>query len=49
MFKGIFGGKRATTKSDVILALAGALIGVWKAVDTVQEFKKDQAEKENKK
>jgi len=49
MLKGIFGGKRVTTKSDVILAIAGAIIGVWKAADTIQEFKKDQAEKENEK
>lgn len=47
MFKGLL-GKRATTKSDVILALAGALIGIWKAVDTVQEYKKDN-QKENEK
>ena len=46
MFKGMFGGKKTTTKSDVILALAGALIAVWKAHDTVREFKKDEAEKE---
>lgn len=43
MFKGLL-GKRTTTKSDVILALAGAIIGVWKAVDTVKEFKADQAD-----
>lgn len=42
MFKGLFGGKRATTKSDVILAFAGALIAVWKASDTYREFKKDE-------
>lgn len=46
MFKGMFGGKKVTTKSDVILALAGALIAVWKATDTVKEFKKDHEEKE---
>jgi hypothetical protein len=45
MFGGIF-GTRKTTKSDVILAVAGAIIGVWKAVDTVKEFRADQEEEE---
>lgn len=45
MFKGLF-GKRSTTKSDVILAIAGAVIGVWKASDTYREYKKDQENKE---
>lgn len=46
MFKGLF-GQRPTTKSDVIMALAGALIGVWKAADTIKEYKAVQAD-ENK-
>ncbi len=48
MFKGLL-GKRATTKSDVILAFAGALIGIWKAADTYKEFKSEQEQKENEK
>jgi hypothetical protein len=46
MFKGIF-GKSSTTKFDVIFAVAGALVGVWKAVDTIKDYKADQ-EEENK-
>ena len=50
MFKGLF-GTRPTTKSDVILAIAGAIIGVWKATDTIKEYKAVQADtdKENEK
>lgn len=44
MFK-IF-GKRPTTKFDVAMALVGAAMGVWKAYDTVTDFKTEQAEKE---
>lgn len=43
---GMFGGKRATTKADVIMACAGALIGVWKAHDTFKQYKSEQEEKE---
>lgn len=45
MFSGLF-GKRPTTKSDVILAIAGAVIGLWKAVDTYNEYKIEQEKKE---
>lgn len=38
-------GKRRTTKADVIMAVAGALIAVWKAHDTIKEFKSDEEEK----
>lgn len=47
MFKGLF-GKRPTTKSDVILAIAGAVIGLWKAVDTYSEFKNEKSKEDNK-
>lgn len=48
MFGGIF-GKRSTTKADVIMAIAGAIIGVWKAHDTIKDYKEDQSEKEESK
>lgn len=41
MFGGLF-GKRATTKSDVILAVAAAIISVWKCADTIKEYKAEQ-------
>ena len=49
MFKGLM-GKRRTTKADVVMSVAMAIIGVWKASDTIKEFKADQADenKENK-
>lgn len=47
MFKGLF-GTRKTTKSDLILAIAGAVIGVWKAADTIKEYKADHEEIEEK-
>lgn len=44
---------RRTSKADVIMAIAGALIGVWKAHDTYKQFVADEAveelEKEQKK
>jgi hypothetical protein len=46
MFKGLL-GKRTTTKADVIMAIAAALVGVWKASDTIKQYKADQeSEKE---
>lgn len=45
MFK-MFFGKQSTTKADVIMALATAVIGVWKAVDTYRDYQADQLEKE---
>lgn len=49
MFK--FFGKSKTTKADVIMAIAAGLVGIWKAADTIKEYKADQADdnKENEK
>lgn len=44
MFKGLM--NRKTSKFDVIMAVATALVGVWKAVDTVKDFQADKAENE---
>jgi len=41
MFGGLFSKK--TTKADVIMAIAGAIVGVWKASDTIKKFKAEQA------
>ena len=43
MFKGLF-GKRSTTKSDVVLSVAGAVIAVWKAFDTYKEYQAEKVE-----
>ena len=45
MFKK-FLGKSEVGKSDVVMAAAGALIGVWKAFDTYKEYKQTQLNKE---
>jgi hypothetical protein len=45
MFRGLF-GTRATTKSDVLLAVVGALFAAWKAIDTVKTYKIEQEIKE---
>lgn len=47
---GLF-GKRKTTKPDVIMAIAGAVVGIWKAHDTITKYKVDHEveEKEEKK
>lgn len=42
MFRSLF-ADRKTTKFDVIMALAAAATAAWKAVDTVKDFKADQA------
>ena len=42
-------GKRPTSKFDVVMAIAGAVVAAWKAVDTVKDFKHEQDEKENEK
>lgn len=42
MFKNIFNKK--TSKADVIMASAGALVGVWKAFDTYKTYKAEQAD-----
>jgi len=44
MFKGLFSHKK--TKADVIFAIAGAIVGVWKAHDTIQQYRAEQSEKE---
>lgn len=41
--KGLF-AKRTTSKFDVLFALCGALAAVWKANDTIKQYKADQAE-----
>jgi hypothetical protein len=33
----------ATTRGDVIFALASAVVAVWKTVDTAKKYKADQA------
>lgn len=45
MFKKLM-GKSSTSKADVVMAIAGALIGVWKAADTYKDYKEDQEAKE---
>jgi uncharacterized membrane protein YuzA (DUF378 family) len=46
MIKRLF-GKSGTSKADVVMAVAAGIIGVWKAVDTVKDYKNEQEEKEN--
>lgn len=48
MFKGIFGAgsRRPTSKSDVVMAVAAALIGVWKATDVVKDYRHENEENE---
>lgn len=48
MIKKLF-GKGTTSKADVFMACAGALVGVWKAFDTYRDYKVDQENKENEK
>lgn len=48
MIKKLF-GKSRTTKADVVMAAAGALVGVWKAIDTYRDYKVDQENEENEK
>lgn len=45
MFKKLL-GKTGTSKTDVLMAVAMAITGVWKAVDTFKEYKADQETKE---
>lgn len=45
MLKGLF-GKRPVTKADVVLAAGAAVMAVWKAFDTYNEFKTEKAAKE---
>jgi hypothetical protein len=47
---GFLCGKRATTKSDVILGFAGAAMAVWKSFDIYRQYNHEQDEtKENDK
>lgn len=39
--------KGPTTKTDIIMACAGALVGVWKAFDTIRDYKSEQEEEIN--
>lgn len=45
MFKKLF-TKNDTTKFDVVMAVAAAIIASWKAVDTVKEYRADQENQE---
>lgn len=42
--------KHKTTKADVIMAIAGAIVAGWKAIDTVHDYKteKDSEKEEGK-
>lgn len=44
MFKTIFSSE--TTKANVVLAVAGAVVAVMKAFDTYKDYKSDQEKKE---
>ena len=43
MLKALF-AKRPPNKFDVLMAITGAVVAVWKANDTVKEFRAAQAE-----
>lgn len=45
MFRKLF-GKQQTSKMDVVMAIAMAIGGVWKAVDTYKDYQSDQENKE---
>lgn len=45
----MFGFRSKTTKFDVIMSVAAAIVAVWKASDSIQQFKAEQAEKEQNK
>ena len=45
MFAALF-GKRSTTKADVVMALVAAATALWKAYDTVNDYKVDNQVKE---
>ena len=48
MLKSLFSSK--TTKADCVMAVAAAVIGVWKATDTVKKYRSEQdSEKEDSK
>ena len=44
MFK-IF-GKKQTSKFDVVMAIGGAIVAVWSAIDTVKDFKSETENQE---
>lgn len=39
--------KTTTSKTDVVMAFAGALVGVWKAFDTLKDYKSEQTQEIN--
>jgi hypothetical protein len=45
MFKSLM--NRKTTKADVIMAIAAALVGVWKASDTIKDYKSQNEENQS--
>lgn len=46
MLKQIF-GSRPTTRTDVGLAVGAVVFAIFKAVDTVNQYKKEQKENES--
>ena len=47
MFKKLF-SERPTTRTDVVMAVAGAALGIFKAWDTAQKYKAAQQTELNK-
>lgn len=45
MFK-IFGSSK-TTKFDVVMAVAAAVVASWKAVDSVKEYREQQNQEDD--
>lgn len=39
-------GSRKTSKFDVVMTVAAAIVAVWKAVDTVKDFNHEHQEEE---
>lgn len=36
--------KRPTSKFDVVMAVSAGIVAVWKAVDTIKDYKSDHQE-----
>jgi hypothetical protein len=47
MLRSLFSSK--TTKADCVMAVAAAVIGVWKATDTVKKYRSEQERSEEEK